>query len=407
MYDFIELRIPFSADYLAQNAFFDGRLVLDIKQVCKPDQIKLQAGAVYFDGIKTEVEELRHPYESLKSSHSGLAFKIFQCGFGNYDMPHILLKGSPAKILQGHNVYGSSDFKVGFFEFMAILASTYPFLYSCLDHKKAEIRALDCTFFARAESEFLSKQVIKMLTRVNNRHVRASREQFETTVYQNRKSSYYVLKTYLKQFEVEREIKELSTTIKKTFDEPSLKKLNNKLSILNEAYKFSKNMIRFEGRLKARKMEDLNIPTNAFKFIEYSKDKPELLKNMWSVMFEPLLETLKGQTMDTMNDDEIINKIKLTFDSKRKQTKLINFFLLVKSQGYTRAKDLMDRATFWRNEKELLSVGLSKINLQNLENETTNIIPLLKVINIDFTNQVPHGYKEPVSQFETKLRLVS
>jgi II/X family phage/plasmid replication protein len=407
MIDLIELRIPFLATSLAENLLYDGRLTLNLKELSSADNITLSSGSVNFDGPKYIIDELRHPYESLKSSFSGLAFKIFPIGCGTYDMPYVLLKGSPAKIMQGHNVYGSCKFAPAFREFLSILASIYPNTYSKLNIRGAEIRALDCTFFARAESEFISKQVIKMLSRVSNRHIRSSREGYETTTYLNRKSTYYQLKTYLKTFEVNKEINELNQTIKKTFNLETKANLLKKLSILIDAEKFSKNMIRFEGRIMARKMTDLGIPVNALKFCDYIKDNDEtIIKNLWSVMFNPILETLEGQELDTFDDQTVINNIKLTFDKTRKQNQLINFFLILKSQGYQRTKDSMPRATFWRNEKELLEIGLSKINLQNIENETSNVVPIIKVINIDFEAQLPSNFQEPISQFETRLRAV-
>jgi II/X family phage/plasmid replication protein len=403
MIDSLSIRIPFSTSSLTENALYDGRLVLNMKELCMLDNLPLSASSVHYEGVKIVVSELRHPFESLKSNFSGLAFKVYPNGLGAYDIPHIMLQGSPAKIMQGHNVYGSSKFAPAFMEFLAILASIYPTTYSKLDLRKSEIRHIDCTYFARAESEFLSKQVIKLLARVSNRQVRASREQYETTTYLNRRSTFYQCKSYLKYFEVNKEIDELEKTIKKTFNLETKKRLLNKLSIIKDAEKFSKNMIRFEGRIMARKMKDLGLTTNAFEFCDYIKNQDEtVIKNLWSVMFKPVLETLKGQNLNTFDESVIINNIKLTYDKTRKQNQLINFFLLLKSNGYQRTRDITPRNTFWRNEKELLAIGLSKINLQNIETDTSTVVPIIKVINIDFANQLPSNFKEPQSQFQLR-----
>ncbi|HGJ5877246.1 MAG TPA: phage/plasmid replication protein, II/X family [Arsenophonus sp.] len=48
----------------------------------------------------------------------------------------------------------------------------------------------------------------------------------------------------------------------------------------------------------------------------------------------------------------------------------------------------------------LTDIGISKSQLQNLTGDKSNLIPLYKVINIDFSQQRPGWYVEPVSVFE-------
>ena len=53
----------------------------------------------------------------------------------------------------------------------------------------------------------------------------------------------------------------------------------------------------------------------------------------------------------------------------------------------------MDRKTFWRHEKDLIAIGLTKAQLQNLKaHERHNIIPLMKLVEIDFSHQRPDWY---------------
>ena len=53
----------------------------------------------------------------------------------------------------------------------------------------------------------------------------------------------------------------------------------------------------------------------------------------------------------------------------------------------------MDRKTFWRHEKDLIAIGLTKAHLQNLKaHERHNIIPLMKLVEIDFSHQRPAWY---------------
>lgn len=52
-----------------------------------------------------------------------------------------------------------------------------------------------------------------------------------------------------------------------------------------------------------------------------------------------------------------------------------------------------------RHLDDLISVGLSKSQLQNFTGTGDNIVPLLRIINVGFSAQRPDWYQEPVSQF--------
>jgi II/X family phage/plasmid replication protein len=56
---------------------------------------------------------LNHSYEKLPTSYTSMAFKFFHEG---RFFPHVELKASPAKILQGHNVYGTDWIEEGAME---------------------------------------------------------------------------------------------------------------------------------------------------------------------------------------------------------------------------------------------------------------------------------------------------
>lgn len=406
MIDFLEFRIPFFPKLY--DIGLESSRAVDLAQVCSPDNIPLSATSVSIDSNGfAHCDTLRHPYESLKSSWSGMAFKINPKGYGKFDKPHVLIKGSPAKILQGQNVYGTLDYGLCLREMFSILASIYPNLYSMLDIRSSELRAIDITFFARSENDFIAKQTIQALGRITNRHIRAAREQYKTTCYWNRESTYYRNKAYLKEYELLKEINDLKKQLKPSTSLEQKDKINKKLSILNHALEFTKNMVRFESRIFARRLEDWGFPTNAFEFDQSIKDDyKKYLTNMWNLSFKSIFEALEGQTMDIMNDETIQNRIKLKFEKTRTQNKIFNFYLQIRSLGYQRVKDITPRTTFFRNEKDLISCGISKVNLQSMETEKTNIVPLIRFIDIKFEDQHPAGYIEPRSQFETKLYAV-
>ncbi|HCE3704919.1 TPA: hypothetical protein NG682_003672, partial [Vibrio parahaemolyticus] len=113
MIDMLKISVPFKPEFLLQsqqNASGECVSYVDIRE-CSRRGIGLEAKVVHFTGESAlddiEVGDLRHPYQSLPTSFTGMAFKIFQ-GTPLRDAC-VELKASPAKILQGHNVYGSTN----------------------------------------------------------------------------------------------------------------------------------------------------------------------------------------------------------------------------------------------------------------------------------------------------------
>lgn len=77
------------------------------------------------------------------------------------------------------------------------------------------------------------------------------------------------------------------------------------------------------------------------------------------------------------------------------------FHALIKDYGYEYSKQQYSRASFYRLISDLCACGFSKAYLQNLHDEKSkNIIPFVKLVEIDFSKQLPDWYEEPVSQFQ-------
>jgi len=112
------------------------------------------------------VEDLRHPYETIGSDVSGMAFKVYaKSGYQGeiYREAGVELRASPAKLLLGHNVYGPTLIELGFRVMLMQLKSVYPKVYSLLDKNKAEVLDMDCTYSARLESR---EQLEQCLVRI-------------------------------------------------------------------------------------------------------------------------------------------------------------------------------------------------------------------------------------------------
>ncbi|WP_261926438.1 phage/plasmid replication protein, II/X family, partial [Vibrio aestuarianus] len=84
MIDKLKISIPFKDDYVTatyQTRSGDCVCYVDIKE-CSRRGIGLEAKTIFFTGSigaeQYEVADLRHPYESLPTHFTGMAFKIFQ-----------------------------------------------------------------------------------------------------------------------------------------------------------------------------------------------------------------------------------------------------------------------------------------------------------------------------------------
>ena len=82
--------------------------------------------------------------------------------------------------------------------------------------------------------------------------------------------------------------------------------------------------------------------------------------------------------------------------SYSKADRIFSFYKNLLNDGYLETSESMDRTTFWRYEKDLIAIGITKAQLQNLKSyERHNIIPLMKLVEIDFSCQRPDWYVEP------------
>ncbi|MEZ9897608.1 phage/plasmid replication protein, II/X family, partial [Vibrio breoganii] len=83
MIDFIKLSVPFKDTYTMTTQEVNGVSTdyVDI-QKCAVRGVPLEARNIEYvggaDNSGYEISDIRHPYESLPSSFSGLSFKIFQ-----------------------------------------------------------------------------------------------------------------------------------------------------------------------------------------------------------------------------------------------------------------------------------------------------------------------------------------
>src|SRR5699024_7383488 len=105
-----------------------------------------------------------------------------------------------------------------------------------------------------------------------------------------------------------------------------------------ELMNYAKRLLRWEARIKARKLERLGLPTCLFDFIKYQQQNPDILTILWRQAFTPIFDTFKGQAMPYSTDDDLHNllkeKLKTVTPTGRisyvKANNAMNFFHLIR-----------------------------------------------------------------------------
>lgn len=180
MIDKLVLRIP--VDYSLLDVTDEGKHFIIGFDLLDLD---LKVGA--YDVFRNDDGEVRHTvlkhaYESLPSSHTPMSFKFFHEGTVH---PHVELKASPAKILQGHNVYGSDWIEQGLLEMLGLLSISHPKLYGMLAVSETEIIQIDVTYSARLKDDNQVEQAKEFLRNVTTQHIRKSTKDctYKNTLY--------------------------------------------------------------------------------------------------------------------------------------------------------------------------------------------------------------------------------
>ena len=406
MNDFIETRLFVKDEFVISSN--DGKhflLSLNLLSL----GVSVGSRDVYLDDdSNVQSSALYHPYSKLKTSFTNVAFKIFHEGSVR---PHVLIKCSPAKILQGHNVFGSDDIASGFFEMLGYLAEANPTLYEILDIQSAEILNIDVTYSARLKNDDQVLKVIDFLKKVSSGSLRKSKLSFAESVYWGSENSKRLSrKAYCKAIEFFDQLK----TLKKQAERGDLSAIRVvKIMEDQRLIEFMTGLLRLETRFKALWLYEHNIPTNVFELIKYQQDNPNFLQEIWQLANKPLFEALEGHTMKALDHDTVFSKICTVFDtytksgrlSQTKSRNIFNFFCALEMHGASTLKTKYGKSQYYNYMSQLIDCGFSKAYQQNLDSESkNNVIPFIQLVKIDFQNQVPDWYEEPVSRFATHLK---
>lgn len=401
MLDHLCINAPFKSSFYSVDA--EGRyffIDVDLHSI----EIPLASRSVHKeDDGSISASALFHPFESVPTHYTGMAMKVF---FDSSYEPYVQIKASPAKLLQGHNVFGSDDIEQGAMEMIGFLHEAYPVLAEMLDWSNAWVSHIDVTYSARVKDQTTAKKVLEYLGNVSNGQTRISKKAYDTSRYWGGETSRLVQhKCYLKHDEFMAQFAEQKQRALK-MDKAAMRVVEIMSS--QRLIEWTIGLLRFESRLKKRWLERNGIPTNLFELIRFQKQNPNLLQTLWTKATHSIFEALRGQTMKLTDDKSVLEAIERseivkTKSGKASPTKIRNLFAmycLIREKGLVELKTTYSQRSFHRLVADLCLCGFSKAYLQNLHTEkANNIIPFVKLIEIDFNQQLPEWYETPNSQF--------
>ncbi|MAL93453.1 MAG: replication initiation protein [Pseudomonas sp.] len=415
MLDKIHLFVPFRVDAIATSTGKRGNelLVVDLEALGVP----LRATSVLADGKGGyQVEDISHAWESLSTGFTPLAFKVFHQSLGKRVQPGVELKASPAKLLQGHNVFGPTSIRKGGEVMLKWLAGSYPKLWALLDWQAAEVYGIDCTYPARLPDERTARQLIQALRGVSNGQTRNRGDDYETTAYWGSKETRLrKLKAYLKGPEFRRQLDEANKAARAyggaNFVPSQAFAAHRLLAVLQNPalQEWAENLLRLEATVMHRWLERRNIPTNLWALCDYQERLEEqgscFIQWCWEQVTKELFAAFEGISMRVINDEKVLAALKARWtkfgkNGNANETVALNLFRTyrsIKDYGWQETMDSMSRRTFYDHVGKICECGLSKAALQKLkmDDQKNNVVPILRFLQVDFSAQRPGWYVEP------------
>lgn len=405
MYDKADIRIPFHPLYVQKLSVNNGAMI-NAREY--PNEIPLHCEVVYIDGTPTYREERTQKWDSISSSLSSIAVGFFPEGNGFNPWPCVCIKASPSKILQGHNVFGSENIRPGIMQMLGSLELAFPKVCKHLDFERAELRYVDTTYSTFIQSNYTRSKILGLFDTLVHSSVKRDRHTGYLLLHAN--SDRRRLKIYDKAAEVLHDLEKAKRRGETT-----------RYEILSDErlQEFAAGRLRFEATTGFRAMEEEGIPTNLFEFLKfhdwfYQCHKQPLSQYLWQKAFNKLFSQIEGHTMKNVDDEKIKLKIDAKYITikdngricKRRANGIFNTYRQIKAEGYDAlAKE--NSSTFYRNVNFMVDAGISRAFLKSLDpnKPNDNIVPMIKLIEIDFSNQRPSWYVEPEANFSIERQL--
>lgn len=399
MLDKLELHIPFKTEFLRENSASESVFYVPLEFL--PVSVELVSNNVQRmpDGT-FDVGSLRTKYESLPSSHSGMAMKIFNEG-GPTFTPFVSIKCSPCKLLQGHNLYGFDCIETGASNMLYVLRLAHPELVEMLDFHQIEVSQMDITYSSLIPNYEDQLLFMDFLRSISYGQTKNRGDNYQTSMYFGSKNSRLKrLKAYLKAREMAEELK---THIK----EKNQDKIDLFKRLLDSS--FARQALRWEATICKRWLTRRGYPTNLWALIDETTQYNDFYQDSWQLAWADVFKSMQGQTVTKMNDKIVYQAIEdahATYTKAGKKSlvkvnRLFSFFQTVKTLGLDHVKQLHSKAQYYKNVSDLEASGFSRATLQNLHKESgAQVIPMTRFIEVDFTSQLPNDYEMPQNLWE-------
>lgn len=340
------------------------------------------------DGTRTN---LRHPWERIPSSFEGMAFKVFDTRYkGGNEAFFIEIKASPAKLMQGHNIFGSVDFCDCALRLILLLFKTYPVLSSKLDFSTWYLAQIDITYSSRALNDKEAKRFVNALANVSSGQTK-SQTSYDGTAYFGKKNSR------LKKIKVYAKHSEVLATIKKN------EKKKDAFVYSEQLLDFSKGLIRWEVTLYHRYFERKGISCGLSEIIDSGSFSFEFLRNYWVAGTFDLFKALEGQEMKIVDNNAVLDALRTQFSKISAKTGKFSTvapdgafrtYRDISRDGWKNVRDLLPIRTFNHHVKMLCEIGLSRAALQNMNglDDGSKIVSFAEYMNVDFDAQHPDWF---------------
>lgn len=405
MLDRIHLFVPFRNEHITLLGV-EGRSEpvhrVDIESLGVP----LQAQITVDENGGKHAEYLRHAWESLGTGFTPMAMKVFHESMGKRLMPGVELKASPAKLLQGHNVFGPTSIASGSEVMLKWLAGTYPKLFEMLAVDCCEVYDIDCTYSSRLPDERTARQAIQAIRGVSNGQMKGRGDDYETTAYFGAKDSRLRrLKVYLKHPEFMRQLEEAKRAGRADLSAARTVKVLSNPALQD----WAENLLRLEVTVAKRWLNRRGISNQLNDLIRHQEKLAEqgvcFIQWCWEQVTKDLFAAFEGIQMRVIDDEKVLAALierhtKYSKSGKPSDAYARNLFRTyrsIKDYGWEETKDSMNTKSFYNHVNDICECGLSKAALQKLKqaDQVNNVVPLLRFVQVDFSAQRPDWYVEP------------
>lgn len=395
MIDKLVLQIPFSRSWVLGRAESADELQLpdpwERRGVFSIDLRKLPFKRAASDihvtvgrdgrAVYDEVD-LYCPWESIPSSHGGLAMKVYDQGNGRQPWPYIEIKCSPAKLVQGHNVWGWDDLGLSSENMLVVLHSKYPWLFGGftdsrsgygvpIDVDHIRVSEIDITYSVSVPTEKHRFALISLLHSLSKGQTKARGDSYETTSYFGAKNSRLKkIKVYLKGPEIEND----NADRKRRGLEP----------IPEHVAAVGESLVRFEATIKREWMNRRGMITNLKDLIKFIKRTPDWYAKVFGDVTADLWKALDGQVVKVMNDDSVYRAIDKVYGGTRGKTaRVFGFYQAIRAVGFEQLKGQYPGRSWFRLVGELEMCGFSRATIQSLHNsDGATVIELPRLVSL-------------------------